>query len=173
MTARGFSPESLAALRPGIIYATLSAYGHQGPWAERRGFDTLVQTTTGFVEEESRGGEPRHLPAQAMDYVSGYLMAFGTMVALHRRAAEGGSFLVRVALAQTGHWIHSLGRLPAGAKHPPVPLREGIGDLLMETDSPFGRLTHVAPAVQLSETPACWERPSVPFGTHPPVWPDR
>lgn len=171
MAARGFSPEALAALRPGIIYVTLSAYGHQGPWSGRRGFDTLVQTTTGFVEEESRGGEPRHIPAQTMDYCSGYLMAFGAMVSLHRRATEGGSYLVRVALAQTGHWINALGRLPEGTKHAALPQREDIEDLLIETDSPFGRLTHVAPAVQLSETPTRWERPSVPFGTHPPAWP--
>ena len=172
LAARGFGPEELAALRPGIVYATLSAYGHEGPWCDRRGFDTLVQTTTGFVHEESGPDEPRHLPAQAMDYVSGYLLAFGVMTALKRRATEGGSYLVRVSLAQTGHWIHSLGRVPAQEALPGLLQREDVQDLMTEADSPFGRLRHVAPAVQLSETPARWSRPSVPFGTHPAEWPE-
>src|SRR5207302_8502523 len=127
---RGFSPEAVAALRPGIICATLSAYGHEGPWRERRGFDTLVQTTTGFVEEESRGSQPRHLPAQTMDFCSGYLLSFGVMAALGRRAREGGSYLVRVSLAQTGHWINNLGRLPTGTAHPKLPSRDDIRDIL-------------------------------------------
>src|SRR6266481_576555 len=40
----GFSPHEAASINPGIVYVTLSAYGHAGPWAERRGFDSLVQT---------------------------------------------------------------------------------------------------------------------------------
>jgi crotonobetainyl-CoA:carnitine CoA-transferase CaiB-like acyl-CoA transferase len=173
LASRGFSPEALAALRPGIVYVTLSAYGHQGPWRLRRGFDTLVQSVSGIVHEETTGDKPQHLPAQALDYVSGYLMAFGAMVALARRAREGGSYLVRVSLAQTAQWIHRLGRLTGGIdgkRHPDLRL-EDIQDLLIESETPFGRLRHVAPAVQLSETPPYWARPTVPLGFHDPVWP--
>lgn len=174
LASRGFSPEALAALRPGIVCATLSAYGHQGPWRHKRGFDTLVQSVSGFVHDETTGDTPQHMPAQALDYVSGYLLAFGTMIALARRAREGGSYLVRVSLCQTGHWIYGLGRLGDGIdgkQHPDLHF-EDIQDLLIESETPFGRLRHVAPAVRLSETPPRWTRPTVPLGFHAPVWPE-
>ena len=172
LASRGFSPEALAARRPGVVVATLSAFGHEGPWRERRGFDSLVQSITGIVAEESRGETPRHLPAQAIDYVSGYLLAFGIMTALSRRATEGGSYLVRVSLAQTGRWIQSLGRTPF---EPDLLPRlddsvEGVAHLMKETESAFGRLRHLGPVVGMSETPARWERPSIPLGSNKPRW---
>ena len=173
LAARGFSPEALAELRPGIVYVSLSAYSHQGPWHLKRGFDSLVQSVSGIVHEQSAGGKPRHLPAQALDYVSGYLMAFGAMMALVRRAREGGSYLVRISLVQTGQWIHQLGRLEHGVdgtQHPDL-RTEDIHDLMTESDTPFGHLRHVAPVVQLSETSPFWARPTTPPGYHQPVWP--
>jgi crotonobetainyl-CoA:carnitine CoA-transferase CaiB-like acyl-CoA transferase len=173
LAARGFSPEALAALRPGIVYVTLSAYSHVGPWQHKRGFDSLVQSVSGMVHDESKAATPRHLPAQALDYCSGYLMAFGAMMALARRAREGGSYLVRVSLCQTGHWIDTLGRLPDdidGKRHP-MPRYDDLQDLMVDSDSPFGTIRHVAPAVTLSETPARWTCPTAPFGAHEPIWP--
>jgi crotonobetainyl-CoA:carnitine CoA-transferase CaiB-like acyl-CoA transferase len=170
----GFSPEACAELRPGIIAVTLSAYGHEGPWASRRGFDSLVQNASGLnvAEAEAAGvPAPRELPAQALDHASGYLMAFGAMLALARKAEEGGSWHVRVSLAQTGHWLSGLGRLEdgfAGAD----PKFADVADLLEAADTPFGRLTYVRHAGALSETPAHWLRPPVPLGTHAPVWPE-
>lgn len=173
LEARGFSPEEVARLRPGIVYVTLSAYGHQGPWRDRRGFDSLLQSVSGIAHEGGIAAcidGPRHLPAQALDHSAGYLAAFGAMSALARRAQDGGSYLVRVSLAQTGRWVDGLGRVE-GATVPELRL-EQIGELLQISDTPFGRLRHVAPAAQLSETPAHWARPAVPLGTHPPEWPD-
>ncbi|MFN7308183.1 MAG: CoA transferase, partial [Acetobacteraceae bacterium] len=108
IAGHGFAPEALAALNPGIICVSLSAYGHLGPWAVRRGFDSLVQNANGMNDGEAfSAGEakPRPLPCQALDHASGYLLAFGAMAALLRRAEEGGSWLVRVSLAGTGEWI--------------------------------------------------------------------
>src|SRR6185295_3945231 len=107
---RGLSPEALAKLRPGIVFVSLCAFSHVGPWASRRGFDTVVQTVSGIT---NRQGElfpgaspgPQFYPVSAIDYLTGYLMAFGAMVALARRAREGGSWLVRISLAQTGRWL--------------------------------------------------------------------
>jgi crotonobetainyl-CoA:carnitine CoA-transferase CaiB-like acyl-CoA transferase len=168
----GFSPEQAAALRPGLIYVSLCAYGHEGPWSNRRGFDSLVQNANGInhAEAEAAGStQPKPLPCQAIDHTAGYLMAFGAMTALGRRAAVGGSWHVRVSLAQAGHWIRALGRIDGLACPDP-----GLGDVrdrLQEHDSGFGRLTTVRHAAVLSETPAHWARPSVPLGTHPPAWP--
>jgi len=107
------------------------------------------------------------LPCQALDHAAGYLMAFGAMTALARRARQGGSWHVRVSLAQTGRWIRGLGRIPGGLACAD-PRFEDVRDLLEESESGFGRLTAVRHSAQLSETPARWIRPSVPLGTHSP-----
>ena len=121
LAALGFAPEDAAKLSPGIVYVTLSAYGHAGPWAERRGFNSLVQTTTGFNHAEGQAAGldgPKELPAQMLDHATGYFMAFGAMMAKARQAREGGSWHVRVSLAQTGRWLWNLGRLAEGLKTP-------------------------------------------------------
>ena len=168
----GFSPEAVAKLRPGIIYVSLSAYGHTGPWAGRRGFDSIVQTASGFNAEEAAAAGakgPKPLPCQALDHASGYLMAFGAMMALVRRMREGGSWHVKVSLARTGRWIRELGRLDSGFDCE-IPDHDDIGDLLEESLSGFGRLRAVRHTAQLSETAARWSTPSVPLGTHPSDW---
>lgn len=173
LIGRGFGPADVAALRPGIVYGTLSAYSDLGPWAPRRGFDSLVQTATGFnvAEAQAAGVEgPKELPCQALDHASGYLLAFGVLMARLRQANEGGSWLVRVSLAATGRWIWNLGRVESGFSCP-LPARDDVADLLVESRSPFGLMSGVRHAAQLSATPAGWTRPAVPLGTHPPVWP--
>ncbi len=174
LAKRGFSPEQLAALRPGIVYVSLCAYGREGPWRERRGYDTLVQNATGICDEQGGGKKPRHMPVSLLDYASGYLMAFGAMTALGHRAREGGSYHVQVSLCQTAHWLKNLGRVDANinALDLPDPSATDVADLLMQSDTPFGQLEHLAPAVQLSETAPHWTRPVVPLGTHEPVWPN-
>jgi hypothetical protein len=173
LAARGFGPSDVAALRPGIVYGSLSAYGGAGPWSSRRGFDSLVQTATGFnvAEAQAAGGEgPKELPCQALDHASGYLLAFGAIVARVRQASEGGSYLVRVSLAATGRWIWNLGRVDDGFSCR-LPSPDDVADLLEDAASPFGPMRAVRHAAQLSATPAAWTRPSVPLGTHRPVWP--
>jgi crotonobetainyl-CoA:carnitine CoA-transferase CaiB-like acyl-CoA transferase len=174
LAAFGLSPEALADVRPGIVAVTLSAYGHRGPWASRRGFDSLVQNASGInvAEAEAAGrAAPKELPAQALDHASGYLMAFGAMMALARKAQEGGSWHVRVSLAQTGRWLTRLGRVENGFACPD-PKFEDVTDLLDEMETPFGRLGFVRHAGVLGKTPARWARPSVRLGTHAPVWPE-
>ncbi|WP_426395930.1 CoA transferase [Ralstonia sp. R-29] len=172
LAALQFSPEQVAALRPGIVYVSLCAYGYEGPWANRRGFDSLVQTASGFnwAEADAAGTDKPHpLPAQALDHGAGYLMAAGAMSALSRRMVEGGSWHVRVSLAQTAHWLRSLGRLEHGFDAPD-PRYEDIGATLETTPSGFGALTALRHAGQLSETPPHWTLPTVPLGTHPARW---
>src|SRR5262245_10780082 len=174
LAALGFSPEACAEMRPGIIAVTLSAYGHAGPWAGRRGFDSLAQTASGInhAEAEAAGVDgPKELPCQALDHATGYLMAFGVMMALMRKAGEGGSWHVRVSLAQTGRWLAGLGRLEGGFDAPD-PGQDDVADLLDEMETPLGRLTYVRHAATLSETPAYWERPPTRLGAHAPLWPE-
>lgn len=170
LDALGYGPEDLARKRPGIVCVSLSAYGTQGPWAGRRGFDSLVQTAMGFnrAEGEAAGdGKPRALPMQILDQATGYLIAFGAAAALRRQQLEGGSWLVRVSLAQTGHWLRGLGRVADGFSVG----KPELGPYLETSASGFGGLTAVRHAAALSRTPAGWARPSMPPGSHSPEWP--
>jgi crotonobetainyl-CoA:carnitine CoA-transferase CaiB-like acyl-CoA transferase len=179
IAAFGFGPQEVAQIRqevaqirPGIVYVSLCAYGHEGPWAGRRGFDSLVQTASGFnaAEAEASGAsEPKPLPAQALDHATGYLMAFAAISALARRAGRGGSWHVRASLAQTGYWIRQLGRIDGLRCRDPG--FDEVRDRLEDTPSGFGRLTAVRHAAVMTETPPHWERPTVPLGTHAPAWP--
>lgn len=170
LAALGFSPQALAERRPGIVCVSLTAYGTQGPWAGRRGFDSLVQTAMGFnhAEGEAAGdGQPRALPMQILDQATGYLMAFGAAAALWRQQREGGSWHVQVSLAQTGHWLRGLGRIDQGltAAQPDfAPYLDGGGA------SGFGHLLAVRPSIGLARTPVGFDRPSVPPGTDTAAW---
>ena len=173
LASLGFSPQEAAQISPGIVYVTLSAYGHAGPWAERRGFDSLVQTATGFNHAEGQAAGvdgPKELPAQMLDHATGYLMAFGAMMARVRQSREGGSWHVRVSLAQTGRWLWNLGRLADGLRTEDLK-GDAVRPFLEEAPSGFGRLSSVSHSAALSKTPAFWARQAMPLGSHPPQWP--
>jgi len=134
-----------------------------------------VQTSTGFnhAEGAASGVEgPKELPAQMLDHATGYLMAFGAMMAKARQAREGGSWHVRVSLAQTGRWLWSLGRVADGFAQPDLKA-EAVAPFMEDVDSAFGALSAVRHSAILSKTPASWSRPAVPLGTHEPEWPAR
>ncbi len=167
--ALGFGSGAVAALRPGIVVASLSAYGEAGPWGERRGFDSLVQTATGFNHAEAMAAgsdAPRALPLQILDMASGALLAFGVQAALLRQREQGGSWLVRVSLARTGHWLRSLGRIDDGFR---VASDEGT-DLMETSVSGFGTLGSVHHAARFTPANTRTLLPSMPPGTHPLAW---
>src|ERR1700730_11301050 len=173
LAALGFSPEDAADINPGIVYVSLSAYGHAGPWAERRGFDSLVQTATGFNHAEGQAAGidgPKELPAQMLDHATGYLMAFGAMMARARQSREGGSWHVEVSLSPTGRWLWELGRISEGFRAEDL-RGEAVQPFIEDAVSGFGPLRSVRHSAVLSKTPAFWARPAMPLGSHPPQWP--
>jgi crotonobetainyl-CoA:carnitine CoA-transferase CaiB-like acyl-CoA transferase len=163
----GFGPEALHALRPGLIYTSINCYGHEGPWASRPGWEQLAQTVTGIAYEQGGDKAPSLLPAAATDYNTGHLAALGTMIALARRAREGGSYHVRASLCQTGMWLQRMRRTEAVGPGLGV---EQLRPFLTRSETPYGTLSHLGPIVELSETPAHWALPTVPLGTHEPVF---
>lgn len=168
----GFGPDETLARHPHLVYASLSAYGPEGPWATRRGFDSLVQTATGFNHAEARAfgaQEPRALPAQILDHASGHLLALGVMAALARRMAEGGAWRVDVSLARVGHWLRSLGPVPDGVTAADRAAEAAPG-FLEEVSSGYGRLSRVRPAARLSKTPIRFSLPSSPYGADEAAW---
>jgi hypothetical protein len=176
LAGQGFGAEALAQRHPGIVVASLSAYGTEGPWGGRRGFDSLVQTATGFnrAEAEAAGSAaPKAMPMQILDYAAGHLLAFGIQAALWRQANQGGGWQVQVSLAGVGGWLRRLGRVADGL----AAQRPDLAPYLEDSVCGFGRngrgtLRAMRHAAQFSATPAGWVRPSMPPGSHPPAWPD-
>jgi crotonobetainyl-CoA:carnitine CoA-transferase CaiB-like acyl-CoA transferase len=167
MERLGFGPAELHALRPGLVYVSINCYGHEGPWTRRPGWEQLAQAVTGIAHEQGGAGGPRLLPAAATDYNTGYLAALGVMVALARRAREGGSFHVRASLAQTGMWLERMSRTDSAGEGLSA---EQVRPFLVRSRTAWGELSHLGPIVELSGTPARWERPTVPLGTHAAEW---
>ena len=169
---RGFSATAMAQLRPGMVYVTISAFSRAGPWAQRRGYDTLVAAASGLTWNSDHQ-PPARLPCQPLDYLTGYLGALGAMVALQRQAREGGSWHVQLSLERTAAWIWEmtdqlgLEAAPATA----APTEAEIGDLYAESASTFGPLRFLKPVAQLSLTPAGWDRSPVRLGSDPAHWP--
>jgi len=170
----GFGPIELAQLRPGIICTAINCYGHEGPWRGRPGWEQLGQTVTGMAVVHGGDEGPKLQPGAVTDYTTGFLAAFGTLVALQRRARYGGSYLVRVSLAQTAVWLRSLGL--AGEERltqARMPGSDEIKSFSIHSETGFGGMTHLRPPVHLSRTPAQWRRAVVPLGSNEPVWPAR
>jgi crotonobetainyl-CoA:carnitine CoA-transferase CaiB-like acyl-CoA transferase len=165
LAGHGFGPDEVAAIRPGIVVVQLCAFDWVGPWGGRRGFDSIIQSTTGIaLAAAGEDGRPRHLPVQALDYATGYLAAFAAMRALARRQVEGGSWLARLSLLRTRNWLVGLG--PGGTPESPVDLDQ----YTHEVDSDFGRLRAVRPLDALPASPPGWERPPERIGSSAPEW---
>jgi crotonobetainyl-CoA:carnitine CoA-transferase CaiB-like acyl-CoA transferase len=168
----GLGPEALTEIRPGLVYVSINCYGADGPFSHRGGWEQIAQIMTGIAAEgvqTSSGYKPKTLPAAANDYITGYLGAYGTLLALARRAREGGSYHVRVSLCQTGMMIYDQGKVSAL----PENLNLGISDvdsLCMESDSHLGRIKHLAPVLSLSETRPYWALPTPKMGSNDSRW---
>jgi hypothetical protein len=173
LDALGFGPEAAAAISPGIVYVSLSAYSHVGPWRGRRGYDTLVQTASGIALEEGAAfakDRPQHLPASVLDFSTGYLAAGAAMLALADRCVDGRARHVRCSLAQTREWLETLGRTGAHDASVTAPDDDAVVHTLPTIDSALGRITYAPPAGLLSETPATFAHGPVVPGSDLPRW---
>ena len=169
LAKRGLGPEQLAEQRPGIIYVSINAYGHVGPWAARPGWEQLAQTASGVAVDEGSLDSPRLIAAAATDYTTGYLGALGAMAALHRRSNEGGSYHVEVSLAQTANWLYEFGLFERDQALPNFDPAIAA-PYMVSSETGFGRLHHLGPIIRMSETEPRWEQVSVPLGHHSATW---
>lgn len=168
LAARGLSPEDLAALRPGIVYTSMNCYGFDGPFKDRAGWEQLAQTVTGIAAEHGRD-RPTLLPAAACDYTTGYLAAYGTLLALGLRARIGGSWHVRASLCQSGMFIHRQPRVDFEGEGKDVSAAD-LEEILVESDTAYGRMRHLGPVLRMSATPPAWSLPTVPLGSGRAEW---
>jgi crotonobetainyl-CoA:carnitine CoA-transferase CaiB-like acyl-CoA transferase len=167
----GFGPLELARLRPGIVYVSINCYGHEGGWRGRPGWEQLAQTVTGMAHLHGGEAGPALQPGAVTDYTTGFLAAFGALLALHRRALWGGSYLVRVSLCQTGMWLRGLGQAGPGRLEAVVrPDEAEIAGYLAHGETGYGPMAYLRPPVAMSATPPRWRRPTTPLGAHPAAW---
>jgi hypothetical protein len=162
----GLDPEVLAQRHPGLVVVTLSAWGHRGPWAHRRGFDSIVQAACGIALAEG-GDEPGALPAQVLDHATGYLAAAGALLTLARQRQEGGSHHVRLSLIGTAAWLLGLRGEAAAAED------VDAASYLQEVDTRDGVLTLARPPGTIDGRPLAWPPPAPSFGAAAPAWTER
>lgn len=175
LAARGFGAAELVELKSGLIYANLSAFGPSGPWSDRRGFDSLVQTCTGMniaeAEHYGDGAAARPLPCQALDYAGGYFLATGIAAALYKRATEGGSWEVHISLAGVMKYLRSLGQRAGktGFEHTD-PAQDVPNEFFEERDSGFGRCRGLKHAADIEGLTPGWDIMPKPLGSDDPRW---
>jgi len=163
LAAKGFP---VAAVQPGTVTVQISAFDWVGPWAGRRGFDSIVQSTTGIVEagRAAAGADgPTPLPVQALDFATGYLAAFTARRLLDHQAEAGGTWLARLSLLRTRNWLVSLAAPQPFQPVKPTPAPDTLHDI----DTPFGTITAPLP------TAGEWSHGPQPLGSSPPEWAPR
>jgi crotonobetainyl-CoA:carnitine CoA-transferase CaiB-like acyl-CoA transferase len=176
LAAQGLSTEELTSSNPDLIIASLSAYGSEGPWSQRRGFDSLVQTCSGInVADAERYGEgeaARVLPCQALDHGAGYFLATGIMAALYKRATEGGSYEVNVSLAGVMRYLRSLGQYEGktGFERKDFKRPEDAGEYLETRQTGFGELKAVKHAARIAGVEIGWKTMPKPLGSDDSTW---
>ncbi|QXI37561.1 CoA transferase [Pseudomonas xantholysinigenes] len=157
-------------LNPGLIDVSLNAYGWSGPWQHRRGFDSLVQMSTGIAREGMRWQQaerPVPLPVQALDHATGYLMAAEAIRALAARLRNGEGCDSRLSLARTAKLL-----VEHGTVEEDLPLAaESLDDLAQPIEhTPWGEAQRLKAPLRVGETLMGWGSGAAQLGSVPARW---
>jgi len=164
----GFDAATLDQINPTHINISLSAYGRQGPWSQRRGFDSLVQFSTGIADLcRDDQGAPGKLPVQALDHAAGYLMAACVFEAL-RIAKSGRIVSAQTSLARIA-WMLCKADQTGGDLTPITPKAESDFLSAIET-SDWGDLKRLTPPLRVKGAEMTWDIPSGELRRHPASW---
>ena len=170
LTALGLGIERRRALCPDLIDVSLDAYGWSGPWAGRRGFDSLIQMSAGIADAGMRGlgrDQPTPLPVQALDHATGYLMAAAVVRGLKERLTTGMGYSACASLARTASFLISLPVSPAAHFRPEEP--DDFATALEVT--PWGAARRLTPPCRLQDATMHWSLPATDLGSSPAAWP--
>jgi hypothetical protein len=162
--------EDARRLRPGLVDVSLDAYGWTGPWAGRRGFDSLVQMSTGIAEAGMRRfgkDRPTPLPVQALDHATGYMMAAAAVTGLARRRVDGVGSTALVSLARTADLLMKAG--PQGTLQPVAEPCQSDFQAEHEATA-WGPGFRLKPPISIEGTPMSWKHPATQLGSSPPIW---
>jgi hypothetical protein len=168
LTGLGYDDETLIALNPGLTIASLDAYGWDGPWRGRRGFDSLVQMSCGIAADGAAATgrtEPTPLPVQALDHATGWLLAAAVGRALTRRRTDGIAARIHASLIGTANLLYSL---PPPADQPPRPSPADFA--LADITTAWGPARHVPWPGRIDGIGARWPQPPGPLGRHRAAW---
>jgi len=166
----GYTAGELQHLAPGLIDVSLNAYGWSGPWRNRRGFDSLVQMSSGIAEAGmawKRADKPVPLPLQALDHATGYLMAASAIQALGERLASGRGGAARLSLARTAKLLVDAGQVPEQAG---LRAEEPSDQGLVVEQTAWGQAHRLLAPLSISGTPVQWDLPAGELGSHRPQW---
>jgi crotonobetainyl-CoA:carnitine CoA-transferase CaiB-like acyl-CoA transferase len=171
MEGLGLGADLRHDVRPGLVDVSLDAYGWSGPWATRRGFDSLVQMSSGIAEagmDAAGAGHPVPLPVQALDQATGYLLAAAVLTGLALRRADGMGSGWRTSLARMGRLLMDAGTVepPDGPGIDPAPPR--ADDPVERT--PWGDARRLPPPVVVDGAPLHWTLPAGHLGASDPIW---
>jgi len=176
----GYRPDALSRLgldaaarrrlRPGLVDVSLDAYGWTGAWQGRRGFDSLVQMSSGIAAEGMRRygtDRPKPLPVQALDHATGYIMAAAVVRGLTRRLTEGSGSVTRTSLARTASLLTSA---PIAERNEAF-VNEDAADFTDAIEqTSWGPARRMKPPVMVEGAAMRWELPASALGSSQPVW---
>ncbi len=166
----GYTADELQKIAPGLIDVSLNAYGWSGPWRNRRGFDSLVQMSSGIAEAGmawKHSDKPVPLPVQALDHGTGYLMAASAIRALSERLQSGRGGSARLSLARTAKLLVDAGQ----ALSQPALRAEETGDRgVVVEQTAWGQAHRLLAPLTISGTPLQWELPAGELGSHRAQW---
>ncbi len=166
----GYTASQLQALAPGLIDVSLNAYGWSGPWRNRRGFDSLVQMSSGIAHAGmvwKQSDTPLPLPVQALDHATGYLMAASVIRALSERLQTGRGGSARLSLARTAKLLVEAGAVP----EQPALRAEAPGDQGQVIEqTAWGQAHRLLAPLTISGSPLQWDLPAGELGSHRPQW---
>lgn len=178
LAAHGLGPNDLLKINPSLIIANMSAFGPRGPWAGRRGYDSLVQTCSGMnvseAEHAGKGEVARPMPCQALDHAGGYMLATGVLAAFYKRATQGGAWQVDVSLAGLMKYLRSLGQYPGSSGFDGVRDYEGPEDVPEEffeiRETGFGVMKAIKHSARIEGLEVGWDIMPRPLGSDSPEW---
>ncbi|MCP3937448.1 MAG: acyl-CoA transferase, partial [Actinomycetia bacterium] len=166
----GLGTERRHELRPGLIDVSLDAFGWTGPWSTRRGFDSLVQLSSGIADAGMVAAgidKPKSLPVQALDHATGYLLAAAAVRGLRHRRTTGEGVVARCSLARTATMLIDGPRGSLDESFDP-PSPERMGEAIEQTS--WGPALRIHAPVEIGGVPPAWELPATALGMHSPRW---
>jgi hypothetical protein len=170
LEAIGFGAAARQSINPSLIDISLDAYGHSGPWVRRRGFDSLVQFSSGIAAagmDWLNADAPISLPVQALDHATGYLLAAAAVRGLIARTTGSGLSTARLSLARTAKLLTDHQGIPANTKFTPS-MDEDFAAAVEQTD--WGPARRLIPPVNIAGAPIHWTRPATKLGSSTANW---
>lgn len=164
----GYGYEQRVGINPNLIDVSLCAYGWSGPWAKRRGFDSLVQMSCGIAHhgmQSAKTDVPSPLPVQALDHATGYLMAAAALRALVRQRSTGITTRAQLSLARTALLLSTSQRANLGHSFTP----ESANDLEdWQEFTAWGRAQRLKFPAKIGNSEQRWNLPAQQLRSSPP-----